>query len=238
MFISKICNLLDAQKVAKAVQLIESAKFVDGRISGGNEDSKKNLELAPETERYIEVLNIVEIAVRESLEFSLTAFPRYMTRPIISRYEIGMYYKEHVDMPVMGFISGGKPVSATRGLTPLGRDYVRSDLSMTLFLTQAESYDGGELCFDNQLESIRLKMDAGSAVLYPTGVRHSVAPVTRGIRLAAIFWIQTMFPVEAHRKAIYDARRLMQWLNQGTDTAAAALAEENFYNLFRLFAEI
>lgn len=92
MFISEIKNVLDAETISKVFNIIREAKFVDGRISGGTEQSKYNQELYPESETYVDV-RVIESAVRENYEFNLTAFPRYMTRPIISRYEVGMFYK-------------------------------------------------------------------------------------------------------------------------------------------------
>lgn len=123
MFISKINDVLDVESLAKARKIIQASEFTDGRISGGTTSNKKNLELSPETEKYVEVLKIVEQAVRENVEFNVTAFPRSMTRPIISRYDIGMFYKEHVDLPVMGLRSSG--------LAAVGSNYIRSDLSMS-----------------------------------------------------------------------------------------------------------
>jgi PKHD-type hydroxylase len=233
MFISKIDDILDQKNLARVQKIIETAKFVDGRISGGNERNKKNLEVAPETEKYREMLNTVEMAVRGHIEFNLTAFPRYMTRPIFSRYDVGMYYKAHVDSPVMGFMT------MNYDLRPVGDNYVRSDLSMTLFLNDPDSYDGGELTFEGSVEAIKVKLKAGSAVLYPTGSPHSVAPITRGSRYAAIFWIQTMFPVEAHRQAVYDARRLMDMVGQqAPGSKLFDFAQENFFNLGRLLAQV
>jgi PKHD-type hydroxylase len=237
MFVSILQNILDHERLENIHNLLESAPFVDGRISGGSRQAKKNLELNPEADSYLEVLQIVEKAVRENHLFNFTAFPRYMTRPIFSRYEAGMSYKEHVDFPVQGFIStAGK--FAHRGLSPLGANYVRSDLSMTLFLSSPESYDGGELCFDAATGPFRAKLTAGSAVLYPTGVRHSVSEITRGVRLAAIFWIQTMFPVENHRRLICDSHRLMTILADRPDSPEHTLAVECFYNLFRTLAAV
>lgn len=237
MFISILRNILEGEKLVKVRSLITSAEFVDGKISGGTDRDKNNLELSPETERYVEVLNIVEHAVRESAEFNLTAFPRAMTRPIISRYEKGMYYHEHVDMPVMGFMSSNGKSSA-RGLSPVGSNYVRSDLSMTLFLTPPDSYEGGELCFEGPNNPTRSKLPAGSAILYPTGARHSVAEVTKGVRLAAIFWIQTLFPVEAHRRAVWDANKLTTMLGKTPEAPEFTLARECFFNLCRIFANV
>jgi len=91
VFISYINNILDEEKLAKVHKLINTARFVDGKISGGTVHDKNNLELKPESDQYVEVLKVIELAVRENIEFNLIAFPRYMTRPIISRYEPGMY---------------------------------------------------------------------------------------------------------------------------------------------------
>ena len=114
MFISEIKNVLDAETVSKVFNIIREAKFVDGRISGGTERDKHNQELFPESEKYLDILRVIELGVRENYEFNLTAFPRYMTRPIISRYEAGMFYKAHVDKPVMNFME------TKFGLMPLG----------------------------------------------------------------------------------------------------------------------
>lgn len=233
MFISKINNILNTENLAKVRKIIQESEFVDGHISGGTASNKKNLELSPESEKYVEVLRIVEQSVRENTEFNLTAFPRWMTRPIISRYEVGMFYKEHVDLPVMGFLA------ALQGLNPVGSNYVRSDLSMTLFLSDPDSYDGGELSFDSPFGPMNIKLDAGAAVVYPTGAMHSVKAVTRGVRVATIFWIQSLFQTEAHRQAVYDARQLVKTLQQvlpGSD--ALTLAQNNFYNLSRILAQV
>jgi PKHD-type hydroxylase len=236
MFISVLKNILTGDRLAKVQALIQQAEFVDGKISGGTVRDKKNLELAPETDRYADVVGIVEMAVREHMEFNMTAFPRYMTRPIISRYEPGMFYKQHVDLPVMGFLSQGKPVN--RGLAPLGAGYVRSDLSMTLFLAPPECYDGGDLWFDSNPSPVQVKLEAGSAVIYPTGTRHQVIPVTRGVRLAAVFWIQTMFPIESQRQAVCDARKLVGMLAAKPESPELQLAQDSFYNLCRMFAAV
>ena len=233
MFISEIKNILNAETIRKVFNVIREAKFIDGRISGGAERNKYNLEMSPEAETYLDVLRVIERAVRENYEFNLTAFPRYMTRPIISRYDVGMFYKGHVDNPVMNFMD------TKFGLMPLGSNYVRSDLSMTLFLSDPASYDGGELSFEAPFSSVKVKLDVGSAVVYPTGSRHQVLPVTRGIRYAAIFWIQTLFPVEAHRQAVSNAHQLTRLIKDvAPDSKVYELAEENFFNLARMLAEV
>jgi PKHD-type hydroxylase len=231
MLISSIPQIIRDGELQKIQNLLATAEFVDGRISGGMQ-LKQNREVSAESDAYAELIKLIEVPVRQNMEFNYTAFPRYMTHPIISMYGPGMFYKTHVDEPVMGF-------AAHRGLVPLGANYVRSDLSMTLFLTAKDSYDGGELCFDTPLGLNKVKLDAGAGVLYPTGSPHSVAMVTRGVRHAAVFWIQTMFPVEAHRSTVLTARRLLKSLRStNPDSDETALAHEMFNNLCRILAEM
>jgi PKHD-type hydroxylase len=136
-----------------------------------------------------------------------------------------------VDSPLMGFPS--------RGLAPVGNNYVRSDLSMTLFLSAPGSYEGGELVFGGPFCEVKVKLEAGSAVLYPTGARHSVAPVTRGVRHAAIVWVQSLFPVESHRQVIHNARQLMSVIgSRAPGSEEFKLAKDNFYNTFRILAQV
>ncbi len=239
MFISMLHNLLPPSTLATVRGILDKASFVDGHISGGNDTNKYNRELPGDDKDYLEALRLVEGAVRDSLEFNFTAYPRYMTRPIFSRYDAGMYYKAHVDFPVNNFINvQAKP--AHRGFAPVGLNYVRSDLSMTLFLAPPESYDGGQLSFHGAAaEQMTVKLPAGSGVLYPTGVEHSVLEVTRGTRLAAIFWIQSMLPVEGHRKLVYDAYQLHKAIQAAhPDSPEVARSEIVYCNAFRMFAQV
>lgn len=231
MFISMIDNILDKAKLEKVAELVQSAEFIDGKISGGTVDNKNNLEMNPVTGRYVDVINLIERAIRENAEFNYTAFPRFITRPIISCYKAGMYYKDHVDGAVMNF-------PAAADFRPLGMNFVRADLSMTLFLNSPNSYEGGELCFEGPLGRIAAKREAGSAILYPTGTMHSVATVKKGARVAAVLWIQTMFPAEAQRRVVYNAQKLAKMLERNKNSTEFALAEENYLNLWRLFAAV
>jgi PKHD-type hydroxylase len=230
MMLSYIRNILTKDQLNRLHALIRTSRFNDGLISARGARNKHNLELSVESREYIEVVKIVEVAVRENTEFNMTAFPRYMTRPIVSRYETGMYYGSHVDLPIMGFLS------VSEDLRPVGANYVRSDLSMTVFLNDPDTYEGGDLTFEGPIGPICSKLEAGNGILYPTGSRHSVAAVTKGIRYAAILWIQTLFPIEAHRRAIIDAYRLLGRMQAGSEEYQ--LAEENFYNLCRILANV
>lgn len=240
MFISVLKDLLDVQELAQLGAMIRPGDFVDGHISGGNEN-KNNQELTPDAANYLEILKMVEFAVRRSTDFSFTAFPRYMTRPIISRYQTGMFYDEHVDFPLANFLGTqnlGNHLPTHRALAPVGSNYVRADLSLTLFLNDPSTYDGGELCFNSSVGGHKYKLPAGSAVLYPTGEFHSVSRVTRGERMAAIFWVQSLVPIEARRRALHEAFALRQGLAaELPESKFLSQADMNFNNLFRIFAE-
>jgi PKHD-type hydroxylase len=240
MFISKVDGLIPKDTVAEIVRLLEGASWANGHISGGNTGNKHNLELAAEEKNYLEALKLTESAVRDNAEFCFTAFPRYMTRPIFSRYDVGMYYKAHTDYPIVNFMASqaGRP-QGHRGLAPVGSNYIRTDLSMTIFLSDPSTYDGGELAFPSSMEQLRVKLEPGSAVLYPTGVPHEVREVTRGSRLVSVFWCQTLFPVEAQRKTVCDAKRLVSLLYaDDPESPEFDMAEQVYHSVCRMFAEV
>jgi PKHD-type hydroxylase len=113
--------------------------------------------------------------------------PRGVTPPTFNRYDPGMTYGRHVDNPLMG----------------AGR--LRTDLSVTVFLSDLDSYDGGELCIESDLDVRRVRLPAGDAVIYPSGLVHWVEPVTRGVRIAAIAWIQSVIRDHAMRQVVADS---------------------------------
>lgn len=242
MYINIINNVLNPERLAAATRLLNEGLWVDGHLSGGNDTNKHNTEMTPESPMYMELLRVVEASLREDRTFQVTAWPRYMTRPIISQYKEGMYYDEHTDFPVANFLHSASSPSGKanhRGLAPLGTNYVRTDLSITLFLSDPDSYGGGELCFNLLGEEKKYKLPAGSAVVYPTGVPHSVANVTRGTRRAAIFWVQSMFPNETQRRAVCEAFDLYSAIEKALpSTKVAQMAEVNFHNMMRMFASV
>ncbi len=116
--------------------------------------------------------------------FTGAAFPMRVTPPLLSCYDEGMYYGDHVDLPIMQ-----------------GRPPVRTDLAATLFLSESENYDGGELIIGSDLLSHKIKLDKGDVVLYPAETTHRVETVRSGRRLALIFWVQS-FVRHADRRAL------------------------------------
>jgi PKHD-type hydroxylase len=157
--------------------------------------------------------------------FISAALPCRVFPPIFNRYDVGMSLGTHVDnsiRPVMG--------------TPFR---VRTDLAATLFLSQPDEYDGGELVVDDVYGAHAVKLPAGEMVLYPATSLHHVTPVRRGTRLASIFWIQSMVRDDSHRRLLFELDMAINQVNQALPNHAAVVALTNCYhNLLRRDAEV
>ena len=198
-------------------------KFVDGSATAGvyARTVKRNqqLENSPETQKLQE---FVMQALMRSVEFERFAFPRNMKPIMFSRYEPGMEYGTHVDNAVMS-----------------GRPPVRSDVSLTLFLSEPDTYDGGELTIQTLTGEEQIKLPAGSIVTYPSSTLHRVAPVTRGVRVAAVTWVQSMIRDPACREILSDLETTRRTIfeTQGK-TREFDLISKSFANLMRMWAEV
>lgn len=229
-----IDNFLDGDQLSHARDLAESANFRGGGVTagGGNLQVKNNEEMEPDPS-YVELVKMIEQTVKQNQLISYSMFPRTISRPIINRYEEGMYYGEHIDSPVLGFSAQG----AAAG--PYGQNFVRSDFSMTVFLSDPDSYDGGELKFTSPLGEHLYKLPAGSAVAYPTGLPHRVMPVSNGARVAAILWLQSMVRDHESRRMISDLYALADRVATALpDSEEARLAGDCASNALRINADL
>ena len=218
--IPAILSPAEARQVCDRVQAL---KFVDGSATAGvyARTVKRNqqLENSPETQKLQE---FVMQALMRSVEFERFAFPRNMKPIMFSRYEPGMEYGTHVDNAVMS-----------------GRPPVRSDVSLTLFLSEPDTYDGGELTIQTLTGDEQIKLPAGAIVTYPSSTLHRVAPVTRGVRVAAVTWVQSMIRDPACREILSDLETTRRTIfeTQGK-TREFDLISKSFANLMRMWAEI
>ncbi len=165
-----IDSLLSTAEAGALRASAEGLDFADGRASAGRfaREVKANDQAAPSPARDA-VLAKVTKALQGNELFALAARPKAMTPLILSRYRQGQTYGTHVDDALM------------QGL--------RTDISFTLFLSDPETYDGGELVIEDGFEARAVKLPAGSVMLYPSTTLHRVAPVTRGERLAVVGWV-------------------------------------------------
>jgi PKHD-type hydroxylase len=203
----EIKALLAPAEVERLRTLAASMQFVDGRVSNQTNPTKINLQAARGADpRYAESVKIATDALARSREFREFAFPKRLSEPLLSRYDIGMSYGAHPDSPYL-------PV-APSGL-------LRTDLSATLFIADPESYEGGELVVHLGNRQLTFKASAGDAVIYPSTKLHEVTQVTRGSRLVSVVFIESIIADEYKRTQIHELNDIaalegahMSWENR------------------------
>ncbi len=206
--------------VERVVKALADAPFVDGSATAGWHAKlvKKNQQLDARDPRQKELSSIIAAAVTKNASFRLGVRPKALQTFRFSRYEQGMGYGPHVDDALMH-----------------GH---RSDVSMTLFLSAPESYDGGELVIDTGGAERSFKLAAGDMVTYPSTTLHRVEPVTRGVRLAAVSWAQSYVRDDARRELLYELDRARRDLfkKHGKTPEFDALSKA-FSNLVRMWSD-
>jgi len=208
-----IRKLLSPELLAQINGRLGNAKWIDGLLTAGPAAArvKRNLQLEPGPEAQ-ELAELVKKTLLANDRFPPLALPRRITAPLFSRYENGMEYGAHTDDAVRS------------------RDGIRTDLAGTLFLSEPESYDGGELVVNTSA----IKPAAGDLILYPATTVHRVAPVTRGVRLAAVFWVQSLVRGQEQRELLSALHGAIARLG---DHPVAISVEAVQQNLLRMWAE-
>ncbi|ATE61077.1 Fe2+-dependent dioxygenase [Thauera sinica] len=219
-------NVLGKDEVARFRQGLEAAEWQDGLQTAGTLASavKRNLQIADGSELAMSLGNHILRKLGSMPEFISAALPLRIYPPKFNCYRDGGTYGAHVDSALM-------QVPGT-SLT------VRTDLSATLFLSEPDEYEGGELQIEGPFGVQAVKLDAGDMVLYPSSSLHLVSPVTRGARIASFFWIQSMVQDEGERTLLYDLDRSIQGLTaaglQGTPDLLQLTGV--YHNLLRRWA--
>lgn len=220
---------LPIPKVLKEAELrqlrdkLVGASFADGAETAGRQAKrvKQNQQVARGSPLARELGKVVLDALRRNGTFISATLPCRLTEPMFNRYAGGMRYGSHVDNAVMY-----QP-------QPL-----RSDISLTLFLSAPDEYDGGELLIDDVAVRQKVKLPAGSAIIYPATTLHRVEPVTRGERLGAVIWIQSLVRDPAQRRILFDLDRVTQAMTKrNPDAPEVAILSGSYHNLLRLWAE-
>jgi PKHD-type hydroxylase len=220
-------DLLLEQELHDARQLLVDAPWQDGRGSAGGQAAQvKNNEQLPRSCAAAQAIQacVLQALDRSTLFFSM-ALPRRVFPPHVNRYGAQRnHYGAHVDNAVR--LSGEQ-----------GRA-LRTDLSATVFLNDPDEYDGGELCIGTGLAQQRIKLPAGHMVLYAGNSLHQVTPVTRGYRLAAFFWIESMVRDDTQRALLHDLDMSILDLRSahGDDATSVALTG-TYHNLLRMWAD-
>ena len=221
----RIPGLLEGPQIEKIHQVLADATFVDGKLTAGFAAArvKENLEMQGHPERTKLLIRILMASLGHNETFRFGVLPHRVADPIFARYEPGMRYGDHVDDAVMGS-SGPR---------------FRSDVSMTVFLNEPETYDGGELSIRTSFGEQRIKLPAGDAVIYPSSSVHQVAPVTRGERLVALTWIQSYVRDPARRELLYELNLARErLLKEAPEEETTRCVDRSYANLLRMWAEV
>lgn len=189
----QIPNVLNTEELVHAQALLTDAEWVDGRVTAGRQAAtvKNNQQLPEQAVQMAELRKIVLTALNRNPLFFSAVLPLRILPPFFNRYagETNAY-GFHVD-------------NAMR-MMPDGSGYVRADVSATLFLSDPQDYDGGELVIDDTFGTHGIKLPAGSLVVYPSSSVHQVTPVIRGQRIACFMFIQSMVRDPVKRRLLYD----------------------------------
>ncbi|MCU7829700.1 MAG: Fe2+-dependent dioxygenase [Candidatus Thiodiazotropha sp. (ex Myrtea sp. 'scaly one' KF741663)] len=221
----EINDLLQPAQLKKIDEILSMAEFVDGKLTAGKAASrvKNNEELKGEPQQMQLLIRILTSAMAHNSIFRSAVLPYRMADPIFARYQSGMTYGDHVDDPLMG-LSGQR---------------FRSDVSMTLFLRDPETYQGGELVVRTTFGEKRVKLKAGSAVIYPSSSLHHVAEVTEGERMVALAWMQSYVRDPAQRELLYELDLAREDLLASAPGAeSTGLVDKSYANLLRMWGDV
>lgn len=194
----QIPEVLSAEQAADCRAKIEKTEWIDGRVTAGHQSAraKNNLQLAENHPLAREMGEVILAALERNPLFMSAALPLRVFPPLFNRYEGGHSFGNHVD-------------NAIRQVTGTPHR-IRTDLSATLFLTEPEDYEGGELVIEDTYGVHSVKLPAGSLILYPATSLHNVRPVTRGARISSFFWIQSMVRDDGVRTILFDMDMAIQ----------------------------
>lgn len=220
-------DLLTADELSQARMLLTSVAWSDGRTSAGTQalHVKHNQQLAHDSAAARAVRPLVLAALDRHPQFFSAALPKRVYTPTVNRYAGNTnHYGRHVD-------------NALR-FAPDNAQRVRTDISCTVFLSDPQTYDGGELVVHDTHGDQHIKLPAGHAVIYPGTYVHQVLPVTRGERLACFFWVESMVRSQEQRRLLYDMDLALTQLRQthGDNDATVSLTGA-YHNLLRMWAE-
>jgi PKHD-type hydroxylase len=223
-----IPSALDTQVLQELRSLLEGASeaWVDGRVSAGYQGApvKFNQQIDERSEVAAQCQHIVLGALERNPRFISAVLPNEVYPPMFNRYGEGMNFGAHVDGSVRIHPHTGRKL--------------RTDVSATLFISDPADYDGGELQVQDQYGLHSVKLGAGDLVVYPATSLHQVTPITRGVRLACFFWVQSLVRDDGQRALLFDMDNAIQCLNQtSADEGARRALIGCYHNLMRQWSD-
>ncbi len=222
-----IPDVLTKDQVREIRALIDAADWVDGRLTAGvqSAEAKRNTQLPEDGPAARKAQTLLSVAIGNNALFLSAALPQKVFPPLFNRYQVGDKFGAHVDNAIRSVKNS--------------HERIRTDLSCTLFLTEPEDYDGGELVIETLFGAQEVKLAAGDMVLYPSSSLHSVTEITRGARISSFFWIQSMVRDDGERTLLFDLDQSLQRLSaeRGHGDAEVIRLTGIYHNLIRRWAE-
>ncbi|MDJ1182991.1 Fe2+-dependent dioxygenase [Roseofilum casamattae] len=186
--IVRIPNLLTSEELKRIAQLLAEAEFIEGKLTAGwHAKPVKQNEQLPNNQKAKLLDALIQQALQRDRLFQVVARPKFIHSILFSRYREGMSYGRHIDNAFMG-----------------GANFFRSDLSFTVFLNNPNCYTGGELTIEQADSEMSYKLEAASALVYPSTTLHRVEPVISGERLVAVGWVQSLIRDRQQREILFD----------------------------------
>jgi PKHD-type hydroxylase len=213
-------NVLTAGEIEELRLIAARANFIDGRISAPGAPLKNNM-VVGDRELYGRSSQLVADAIYRCENFRVFAFPKAMAPPLLTRYGVGMYYGTHTDAAFM----------------PQPTRTLRSDLSCTVFLSDPDSYEGGDLVTRIGTSEVRLRAPAGAAVVYPSTTIHRVEEVTKGERLVAITFIESRIADTEKRELLYELSEIAAIAGEKMDIETYTRLQRVQQNLLRKWGD-
>ncbi|MBB2205848.1 Fe2+-dependent dioxygenase [Gluconacetobacter takamatsuzukensis] len=223
-----IPRILTQDELTHCRRVLDAADWIDGKVTAGDQSAKAkvNLQVPQTSDTGRELGTLVLRALARNDLFTSAALPLRVFPPLFNRYDTGMYFDAHVDNAIRP-----DPESGFR---------IRTDVSSTLFLTDPDEYDGGELVIADTYGTHEVKLPAGDLVLYPATSLHSVRRITRGSRWASFFWTQSMVKDDGCRAILHEFDRSIITARQalGDGNPAILGLTATYHNLVRRWSEL
>lgn len=226
--LSHIPSVLTKNQVSEIRKIIDEADWANGSITAGTQSAKtkNNRQLPEDGVASQKARSIVLQALALNAKFLTGALPKKIYPPLFNRYDgLNNSFGNHIDNAVRTHVATGR--------------HVRTDLSSTLFLSEPEDYEGGELVIEDTNGSQTIKFSAGDMVLYPSSSVHRVQPVTKGSRVACFFWTESMVRSDEQRRLLYDLDLSILSLRESQgDTDESVKLTGVYHNLLRMWADV
>jgi PKHD-type hydroxylase len=222
----KIEKILTKEQVKECRRVLEAAKWEDGAVTAGHQAklAKNNFQLPEQSDTARQLGDYLLALIGQSQELLAAGLPNKIYPPMFNCYETSNEFDFHVDNAIRKV--PGAPVK------------IRTDISMTLFLSEPDEYDGGELVMEDTYGEQRVKLAAGDLVLYPSTSLHRVTPITRGRRFASFFWMQSLIRSDEQRAILYNLDKSIQSLTIENPQHSELIRLTGVYhNLLRQWSE-